>query len=113
MAKRKKQSKCPQAQHKPKSRPSQHDKRKRLGTPNPWRKRTVKAKVRLTGKMANLVTSMRGMLDAGMRFRLSIIMAESPLRWAVRSACCCPGPGTMLFEGLGLAEESRWKIGTN
>ena len=64
MAKRKDSSRRPQAQHKPKSRPSQHDKRKRLGTPNPRRKKTVKAKVPLTGKMAVLVASMAGMRDA-------------------------------------------------
>ena len=75
MAKRKNSSKRPQAEHKPKSRPSQHDKRKRLDTPNPRRKKTVKAKVPLTGKMAGLVMSMAGMLDARMAFRLSIIMA--------------------------------------
>ena len=75
MAKRKKQSKRPQAQHKPKSPSSQHDKRKRLDTPNPQRRKTAKAKVPLTGKMAVLVTSMAGMLDARMAFRLSIIMA--------------------------------------
>ena len=39
------------------------------------RKKTVKAKVPLTGKMAVLVTSMASMLDARMAFRLSIIMA--------------------------------------
>ena len=75
MAKGKKSSKRPQAKHKPQSRSSQHDKRKRLDTPNPQRKKTVKAKVPLTGKMAVLVTSMTGMLDARMAFRLSIIMA--------------------------------------
>jgi len=81
LAKRKKQSKRPQTQHKPKSRSSPHDKRKRLATPNPLRKKTVKAKVPLTGMMAGLVTSMAGMLDARMAFRLSIIMA------GVSSAC--------------------------
>jgi len=75
MAKGKKPSKRPQAQHKPKSASSQHDKRKRLATPNPQRKKTAKAKVPLTGKMAVLVTSMAGMLDPRMAFRLSIIMA--------------------------------------
>jgi hypothetical protein len=50
MAKRKR----PQAKHNPKGRSSQNDKRKRLDTPNPGRKRTVKMKVRLTGKMADL-----------------------------------------------------------
>lgn len=75
MAKGKKPSKRPQAQHKPKSRPSQHDKRKRLDTPNPGRRKTVTAKVPLTGMLSDLVASMAGMLDARMAFRLSIIMA--------------------------------------
>ena len=75
MAKRKKESKRPQAQHKAKSSPSQHDKRKRLDTRNPQRKKTVRAKVPLTGMMAGLVASMAGMLDARMAFRLSIMMA--------------------------------------
>ena len=75
MAKRKKQSKRPQAQHKPTSRSSQRDKRKRLDTPNPQRMRTANAKVQFTVKMADLVTSMTGMLDARMAFRLSIFMA--------------------------------------
>ena len=67
MAKRKKQSKRPQAKHKPQSRSSQHDKRERLNTPNPRRKKTVKAKVPLTGTMAGLVTSMASMLDRAWR----------------------------------------------
>ena len=75
MAKGKKPSKRPQAQHKPKSRSSQHDKRKRLDTPNPGRRKTVTAKVLLTGMISGLVTSMARMLDARMAFRLSIIMA--------------------------------------
>ena len=75
MAKGKKKSKRPQAQHKSKSRRSQHDKRKRLQTANPQRKKTVKAKVPLTGKMAVLVTSMASKLDARIGFRLLIIMA--------------------------------------
>lgn len=75
MAKRKKESNRPQAQHEPKNRSSQHDKRDRLKTPNPQRTKTVRAKVPLTGAMADLVTSMAGMLDVRMAFRLSIIMA--------------------------------------
>ena len=75
MAKGKNQSQRPQAKHKAKSPASRHDKRKRLETRNPRRKKTVKAKVPLTGKMAVLVTSMAGMLDARMAFRLSIVMA--------------------------------------
>jgi len=51
---------------KPQSRSSQHEKRKRLDTPNPQRKKTVKATVPLTGAMADLVKSMAGMLDARM-----------------------------------------------
>jgi hypothetical protein len=75
MAKGKKRSQRPQAKHKAKSPASRHDKRNRLATRNPRRKKTVKAKVPLTGKMAVVVTSMIGMLDARMAFRLSIIMA--------------------------------------
>ena len=75
MAKRKRTSKRPQAEHKPKSRSSQHDRRKRLNTPNPQRKKTAKAKVPLTGPMADLVKSMASMLDFRMGFRLSIMMA--------------------------------------
>lgn len=75
MAKGKKRSQRPQAKHKAKSPASRHDKRKRLETRNPRRKKTVKAKVPLTGKMAVLVMSMTGMLDARMAFRLSIIIA--------------------------------------
>ena len=93
MAKGKKQSKRPQAQHKPTSRSSQHDKQKRLDTSNPQRKKTVKANVLLTGAMADLVKSMAGMLDARMAFRLSIIMAgmmladgRSPLHNRPRNA---------------------------
>ena len=54
MVKGKKQSKRPQAKHKPKGRSAQHDKRKRLDTLNPQRKKTVQAKVPLTGKMAGI-----------------------------------------------------------
>ena len=69
MAKRKKPSKRPQAKHKPKSRSSQHDKRKRRSTHRILGgRRPSKAKVPLTGKMAVLVTSMTGMLDARMTF---------------------------------------------
>jgi len=48
MSRGKKPSKRPQTQHKPKSASSQHDRRKRLDTPNPQRKKTAKAKVPLT-----------------------------------------------------------------
>ena len=83
MARGKLPSKRPQAEHKPKSRSSQHDKRKRLDTRNPQRKKTAKAKVPLTGKMAVLVMSITRMLDARMAFRLSIIIAGMMLIVAV------------------------------
>ena len=55
MAKRKGSSKRPQPKHK-KQKKSQHDKRTRLQTPNPDRKRTTKAKVPLTGAMQTAVS---------------------------------------------------------
>ena len=75
MAKRKTSAERPQAKHKPKSRSSQHGKRKRLDTRNPLRRKTVTAKVPLTGQMAVLVTAMARVLDSRTAFRLSIIMA--------------------------------------
>jgi hypothetical protein len=75
MAKRKRSSKRRQARHKRKGNSSQFDKRKRLDTVNPRRKKTSRAKVPLVGALAATVSSMAGMLDARMTFRLSIIMA--------------------------------------
>ncbi len=57
MAKRKDSLKRQQVKHKPQSHESQHHKRKRVGTPNPRRNKTVEAKVPHTGKMAVLVAS--------------------------------------------------------
>ena len=56
MAKRERTPKRPQAEHKPKSRSSPHDKRKRLDTPNPQRKKTVKAKVPKTPNLKKFRT---------------------------------------------------------
>ncbi len=75
MAKRKRSSKRPQPRHKPKRSSSQFDKRQRLETPNPQRQKTKRAKVPLVGSLAAIVSSMAGLLDARMAFRLSIIMA--------------------------------------
>ena len=75
MVKRRRSSKHPQANHKPKRSSSQFDKRARLATRNPQRKKTLSAKFPLVGSMASLVSSMAFMLDGRTAFRLSIIMA--------------------------------------
>ena len=75
MAKHKRSSKRPQARHKRKGNPSRFDKRERLSNPNPQRRRTDRAKVPLVGFLATMASSMSGMLDARLAFRLSIIMA--------------------------------------
>ncbi|MBM4001376.1 MAG: transposase, partial [Planctomycetes bacterium] len=75
MAKRKENSRRPQPRHKRKLGPSQFDKRRRLATPNPNRKKTVRARVPLSGGLAAMAASMGGLLDARMGFRLAIIMA--------------------------------------
>jgi len=74
MAKRKRSSKRPQAQHK-KSQKSRHDKRQRLGHRNPDRKKTTQAKVPLTGAMQTAVAMMQSVLDRRIAFRLAIIVA--------------------------------------
>ena len=62
MAKYKRCFKRPQAKHK-KSKKSQHDKRKRLRSRNPKRKRTIKAKVPLSGVMRAGVSVLQAVLD--------------------------------------------------
>ena len=74
MAKRKKSSRRPQPKHK-KQKKSQHDKRTRLQTPNPDRKRTTKAKVPLTGAMQTAVSVLQAVMDRRIAFRLAIIVA--------------------------------------
>ncbi len=75
MAKRKGSSKRKQPQHQQNHQKSQHDKRKRLLTPNPNRKKTTNAKVPLTGAMQTAVSVLQAVLDRRMAFRLSIIVA--------------------------------------
>jgi hypothetical protein len=75
MGKRKGNSRRPQPRHKRKLGPSRFDKRQRLNTPNPARRKTRQAKVPLIGPMAALASSMAAMLDARMGFRLAIVMA--------------------------------------
>jgi hypothetical protein len=74
MAKGKHSSKRPQSVHK-KQKKSRHDKRQRLGRRNPNRKKTVEAKVPLTGPMQSAVAVLQGMLDRRIAFRLAIIVA--------------------------------------
>jgi hypothetical protein len=74
MAKRKHSSKRPQPQHK-KQKKSQHDKRQRLGCRNPKRKKTVEAKVPLTGAMQTAVAALQAVMDRRIAFRLAIIVA--------------------------------------
>lgn len=75
MAKRKRTSKRPQAQHKKNRQASQFDKRARLGKTNLARKKTTRARVPLVGTFADRVSSMASMLDSRVAFRLSVIMA--------------------------------------
>jgi hypothetical protein len=75
MAKRKRSSKRRQARHKRQGKASQFDKRQRLDTANPRRKKTSRAKVPLVGTLAATVSSMSRLLDSRMAFRLSIVMA--------------------------------------
>jgi DDE superfamily endonuclease len=54
---------------------TRHDKRTRLGTPNPQRRETTQAKFRLVGSMAAAVATLSVVLDARIAFRLAIIVA--------------------------------------
>jgi hypothetical protein len=74
MAKNKRKSKRPQARHK-KSKPSRHDKRARLDTPNPQRRHTKQAKFPLVGSLAAAVVTLATALDARIAFRLGIIVS--------------------------------------
>lgn len=74
MAKDKGSSNRPQAQHKT-SQASQHDKRERLQTPNPKRRKTEQAKIPLVGKILTAVISLQAVLDRRSAFRFGIIVA--------------------------------------
>lgn len=74
MAKRKGSSRRPQPKHR-KPKKSQHDKRQRLQTPNPDRKKTTNAKVPLTGAMQTAVSVLQAVMDRRIAFRLAIIVA--------------------------------------
>ena len=85
MAQRKKPSPRPQRQHQ-KSKPSQHDKRRRLERSNPQRQHTSRAKFPLVGWLATAVARMAGVLDLRMSFRLAIVVAGMLLADARRTA---------------------------
>jgi hypothetical protein len=74
MAKHTRSSRRPQPKHK-KQKKSQHDKRRRLGHPNPHRRKTAKARVPLTGAMQKAVSVLQAVLDRRIAFRLAIVMA--------------------------------------
>ena len=74
MAKCKRSQGRPQPKHK-KQRKSQHDKRKRLGRPNPHRRKTTEAKVPLTGAMQKAVSVLQAAMDRRIAFRLAIVIA--------------------------------------
>ena len=86
MAKLKRSSKPPQLQHGEKSTRSQHDKRKRLRTPNPSRKKTEVAKVPLTEDVAAMAGEMQKVLHGRIAFRLPIILAGAILAKGRRTA---------------------------
>jgi len=85
MAQRKKQSQRSQAQHK-NSKPSRHDKRKRLDQPNPDRRATTRAKIPLVGALAESVGKMLRVLDGRMAFRLAMIVSGMLLADGRRTA---------------------------
>ena len=74
MAKRKRGSGRPQAQHK-KSQASRHDKRSRLARANRERRHTTRAKIPLCGALSAAVAAMAAVLDRRSAFRLAIIVA--------------------------------------
>ncbi len=86
MAKRKRSNRPPQLQHGKKSTPSQHDKRSRLCTPNPTRRKTESASVPLLGGIAVVITAMQTLMHARIGFRLPIVMAGALLARGRRTA---------------------------
>ena len=75
MAQYKRSSRRPQPKHKRQHKKSQHDKRKRLQSRNPKRKKTSRAKVPLTGAMRAAVSVLQAVLDRRIAFRLAIVVA--------------------------------------
>lgn len=88
MAKRKRQKKSPQPNHKAKQQKSPFDKRARLDQPNPERRKTIAAKIPLVGSIATMAASMANLLNSRIAFRLSIIMAGMMLADNRRVTMC-------------------------
>jgi len=86
MANRKHSGRPPQAQHATKSGSSQHDKRKRLASPNPARRKTDAASVPLVGGIAADGVAMSRFLDNRIAFRRPIILAGVMLAGGRRTA---------------------------
>lgn len=85
MAKHKRKSRRTQPRHK-KSKASLHDKRKRLGTPNPQRRETTQATFPLVGALAAAASMLSAVLDARIAFRLAIIVSGMVLADGRRTA---------------------------
>lgn len=75
MANRKPSKRPVQAHHGKKSSRSQHDRRRRLDTPNKQRKNTCTASFPLTGVIASIALQMQAMLDSRIAFRFPILLA--------------------------------------
>ena len=85
MAKRKRSSRRPQPKHK-KQKKSQHDKRRRLQSRNPQRKKTTHARVPLSGAIQTAVSLLQAVLDRRIAFRLAIVIASMFLAGDRRTA---------------------------
>lgn len=83
MAKYKGFSKRPQPKHK-KPKQSRHDKRKRLQSRNPRRKKTAKAKVPLTGAMQRAVSVVQAVMDRRIAFRMGALLLHGHLGGSAR-----------------------------
>lgn len=86
MANRNPSGRLPQAQHSQTSKPSQYDKRTRLGQHNDQRRRTCQASVPLVGGTAVLAAAMSRVLDQRIAFRLPIVIAGAMLAGGRRTA---------------------------
>lgn len=86
MAKRNRTRKTPQARHGKKSPRSRHDKRHRLESRKPERRRTEAARVPLIGEPATWVQGMSRLLDPRNGFRLAIVVAGVMLASGRRTA---------------------------
>ena len=80
---------------------SQHDKRQRLQSRNPKRKRTTAAKVPLTGAMQSAVSVLQAVMDSRIAVRLAIVVAGMLLADDRRTASA--GSSRRECEMIGIA----------